>query len=56
MALTAAHNTVKVDDKEQMKKHGPFLIYDWTEARDIEFNKGYFRGTMVSKNGYESMK
>ncbi|QEK13199.1 hypothetical protein FQB35_13475 [Crassaminicella thermophila] len=52
MALTAAHNTVKVDDKEQMKKRGPFLIYDWSKAKDVEFTKERFKGTMISKNGY----
>lgn len=52
MALTAAHNTLMVDSKEQMNKHGPFLIYDWTKTKDIEFNSDYFKGTMISKNGY----
>lgn len=52
LALTAAHNTVKIDDREQMKKHGPFLIYDWTSATDVEFNDNHFKGTMKSKNGY----
>lgn len=53
LALTSAHNTVKIDNKEQMKKHGPFLIYDWTSSIDIEHNEDYFCGTMVSKNGYK---
>ena len=52
MALTAAHNTVKVDCKEQMNKHDPFLIYDWTKVKGVEFNGDYFKGTMISKNGY----
>jgi hypothetical protein len=52
LALTAAHNTVKISDKEQMKKHGPFLIYDWTSATEVEFDENHFRGTMKSKNGY----
>lgn len=52
MVLTSAHNTVKIDDKEQMKKYGPFLIYDWTESKDIEFDRGKFKGKMISKNGY----
>lgn len=52
MALTAAHNTVQVDGKEQMKKRGAFMIYDWTSARDVKFTKGSFSGTMVSENGY----
>jgi hypothetical protein len=52
MSLTLAHNTAKVDDKEQMRKYGSFFIYDWPEAKDIEYNKNYFKGTMISKNGY----
>ena len=52
LTLTAAHNTVKIDNKEQMKKHGQFLIYDWASAQDIEINDNYFKGTMKSKNGY----
>ena len=52
MSLTAAHNTVEIKGKEQMKKHGPFLIYDWTSAKNVEFRENYFKGTMMSKNGY----
>jgi hypothetical protein len=52
LALTTAHNTVKIGNKEQMKKHGPFLIYDWASAEDVEFNDNHFKGTMKSKNGY----
>lgn len=52
MALTTAHNTVMVENIEQMKKHGTFFIYDWTEAKDIECNTNSFKGTMISKNGY----
>lgn len=52
MALTAAHNTVKVSRKEQMNKRGPFLIYDWSEAINIRYDRTYFEGTMISKNGY----
>jgi hypothetical protein len=52
LALTATHNTIKIGDKEQMKKHGPFLIYDWTSATKVESDENHFRGTMKSKNGY----
>lgn len=52
MALTSSHNTIQVDKKEQMKKYGPFLIYSWPLAKNIEFGNDYFRGTMISKNGY----
>ncbi|MFW6029127.1 MAG: heparinase II/III domain-containing protein, partial [Halanaerobiales bacterium] len=56
MALTAAHNTVKVVGKEQMKKHGPFLIYNWTRSKDVVFSDNYFKGTMISKNGYSHIR
>lgn len=52
MALTAAHNTVKMQDVEQMKKYGPFLIYDWTKREKVEHARDSFKGTMISKNGY----
>lgn len=52
LALTGAHNTARIGDREQMKKHGPFLIYDWTSAPEVEFSAKHFRGTMKSKNGY----
>jgi len=52
LALTSAHNTVKIRDKEQMIKHGPFFIYSWSCASDIEFTEYHFKGTMTSKNGY----
>lgn len=52
LALTGSHNTVKVDDKEQMKKRGPFFVYDWVSTKDIEVSLDSISGTMVSKNGY----
>ena len=56
LVLTAAHNTVKVDDKEQMNKHGQFLIYDWVNAEKIEFNVNKFKGIMKSQNGYSHIR
>ena len=53
MALTAAHNTAKVSGLEQMNKYGAFLVYDWTECKDVKLDANSFSGTMVSKNGYE---
>ena len=35
-----------------MKKHGQFLVYDWTSVKDIKYDSGFFSGTMISKNGY----
>jgi hypothetical protein len=42
MALTDTHNTFKIDYKQHMKKHGPFLVYDWSSAKDIEGYKVLF--------------
>lgn len=53
MSLTSAHNTVKIQGKDQMNKHGPFLIYDWTCRGTVEHDKASFLGKMISKNGYE---
>lgn len=56
IATTAGHNTAKVAGVEQMNKHGPFLIYDWTECRDVKHKADSFVGTMISKNGYEHIR
>ncbi len=56
LALTAAHNTVKVEGKEQMKKRGPFLVYDWTICKDVSHDSDSFSGTMISKNGYTHLR
>ncbi len=53
MALTAAHNTVKFNGKEQMKKRNAFMVYDWTGVGNVKCTQNCFTGTMVSKNGYE---
>lgn len=53
MALTSAHNTVQIDEKEQMNKRDPFMIYNWSKSDKIKNDNGNFVGTMVSKSGYE---
>ncbi|UCZ52950.1 heparinase II/III family protein [Bacillus shivajii] len=53
LAFTSAHNTVKVDGKEQMTKKGAFLVLDWSRAKNIDYNSSHFSGTMVSQKGYE---
>lgn len=53
LALTAAHNTIQVDNKEQMNKKEPFLVYDWSKSKDVKHTDKTFCGTMISKNGYE---
>lgn len=52
LTLTQSHNTVVVDNKNQMCKHGVFIIYKRTYTKNIIFRDNYFEGTMVSKNGY----
>jgi hypothetical protein len=53
LTLTAAHNTSQVDNREQMNKKGPFLVYDWSKAKNVRHADTMFSGTMLSKNGYE---
>ncbi|NLI74767.1 MAG: hypothetical protein GX369_08410 [Euryarchaeota archaeon] len=53
LSLTAAHNTAQIDNKEQMNRYGPFLVYDWSSAENIKFDGTSFSGTMISKNGYK---
>lgn len=53
IGATSGHNTVKVGSVEQMNKRGPFLIYDWTESKNIRHDENSFSGTIISKNGYE---
>ena len=53
LSLTSAHNTVVIPDKEQMSKHGPFLIYNWSLREKVKYETKRFIGTMISKNGYK---
>lgn len=53
LTSTAGHNTVGVSGFEQMNKKGAFLITDWTKRKDVHFGSTFFKGTMISKNGYE---
>ena len=52
LSSTSGHNTLKMQGKEQMNKHGAFLVCDWTQREDIYFDDDSFAGTMKSKNGY----
>lgn len=53
LSYTAAHNTVKVSDVEQMNKNGAFLVTNWTKRKDVTYDGEDFSGTMESKNGYK---
>ncbi|WP_455146658.1 heparinase II/III domain-containing protein [Clostridium sp.] len=52
LALTEAHNTVKVHGKEQMKKKGAFLIYGWPKCDIQVLENTKIQGKMTSVNGY----
>lgn len=53
LTSTSGHNTVKLDNLDQMNKYGVFLVYDWTRCKEVKCDVNSFLGTMVSKNGYE---
>lgn len=53
LALTGAHNTVQVDEHEQMNRTGPFLVFDWSKSKEVRHSDKNFSGTIISKNGYE---
>lgn len=52
LVSNASHNTVLVDDRQQMNSHGPFLIYDWTKRILGYCDSHSFTGKIVSVNGY----
>ena len=52
LAATQGHNTVQVGEKQQMNKHGPFLVCNWTKRAGVKFEKDCFAGSMKSANGY----
>jgi hypothetical protein len=52
LVKSAAHNTVIVQNVEQMNSYKSFLLFDWTSRADVEFAEDRFSGTMISKNGY----
>ena len=49
--FTSNHNTIKIDNIEQMEKTGHFLCYNWPISKLIFFSKEEFIGQMYSKNG-----
>lgn len=52
LLATSGHNTVKVENKEQMRRRPPFLLYDWPECRVLCVSENEFEGRMISKEGY----
>lgn len=53
LSLTESHNTVKVNNIDQMNKKGAFFVTDWSTSKKVEWSKNKFTGTMISKNGYK---
>lgn len=47
-----SHNTVLVENRDQMNTYGPFMIYKWTQRKKIEFNENEAESTILSGNGY----
>lgn len=56
LAMTAAHNTVKLNGLEQMGSYSNFLVSNWTSCKDVGFTNDEFSGTMISKKGYEHFR
>lgn len=52
LSSTQGHNTLKIENLEQMSKKGAFLIYDWIKLEEVEWNIEKFKGKYYSKNGY----
>ena len=49
--MTRNHNTVQVENLEQMKKVGQFLCYDWIRCKALKAETNEFSGILVSNNG-----
>lgn len=56
LTSTSGHNTVKVENKEQMNKRGPFFITDWSKRSHIEHDSNKFVGKMISENNYMHLR
>lgn len=49
--MTKNHNTIQVEDLEQMRKIGQFLCYDWIKCKTLKADESEFIGILVSNNG-----
>lgn len=47
-----SHNTAEVTNKEQMLIKPPFLIYDWSERKELFFSDDIIRAKVLFKTGY----
>lgn len=52
LSSTAGHNTIKLNNIEQMNKRGAFLVMNWTKQERVEYSRKAFIGKILSKNGY----
>lgn len=50
--LNRAHNTVQLNDLNQMSLLGNFFVHNWSKPKFVEHKKGYFKGVVTSKSGY----
>lgn len=53
LSRTKGHNTVRINDKEQMNYKPPFLIYNWTQRMLVNVFGNGIRAEIRSKNGYK---
>lgn len=52
LVLTAAHNTLKIDGKEQMNKRGAFMIFNRTQRSRCTMQDNELTCAIKSQNGY----
>lgn len=52
LSMTEGHNTVKIPEKEQMKKKGAFFIYAWPRVKMARFDSNEFEGKVRFQTGY----
>jgi hypothetical protein len=58
LARTKVHNTVTIDEQDQMTRAGLFLWLDWAQAQIVEHTanqNGHFTSIVAQHDGYHSM-
>jgi hypothetical protein len=59
LAVTSVHNTVTVDEQDQMKRGGRFLWLDWAQGKilcQLSSGQGHIQYCEVEHNGYHRLK
>lgn len=52
LADTEGHNVAYIDSRDQMSRHGPFLIYDWSRRGSFTAKPTRFKGTVRTAKHY----